>query len=71
MDKRTWKIFISIILVHVIFFIAVIYIARSKEDTIVTIDSELPHYGSKDKPDPKLCIHPDGIDLSHWNEAYD
>lgn len=23
------------------------------------------------KPDPKLCVHPDGIDLSHHNIAYD
>lgn len=23
------------------------------------------------KPNPKLCEHPDGIDLSHHNEAYD
>ena len=23
------------------------------------------------KPDPKTCVHPDGIDLSHHNVAYD
>lgn len=23
------------------------------------------------KPDPKMCVHPDGIDLSHHNKAYD
>jgi hypothetical protein len=23
------------------------------------------------KPDPKMCVHPDGIDLSHHNVAYD
>lgn len=27
--------------------------------------------GYYQKPDPKLCVHPDGIDLSHHNIAYD
>jgi len=37
----------------------------SSERGVVTEKS----YGVK--PDPQLCEHPDGIDLSHHNVAYD
>ena len=60
MDKRTVKLLMIIVLVHIAFFTAIWYFFVKKK-------TDIP----PPPPPPELCVHPDGIDLSHHNVGYD
>lgn len=68
MDKKTIKILILVILLHVAFFGAIWYFAVHRKHK--TTNNPPPSYVGV-KPNPEDCVHPDGIDLSHHNVAYD
>lgn len=57
-------LFIIIIVCALIFGAFFLYVKKHRRARGGT-----PFYGSK--PSPAMCVHPDGIDLSHHNVAYD
>lgn len=64
MNKSTIKILFIVLIVHLVFFAAIWYFfVRSSTPALRAGDGK--------KPNPEICVHPDGIDLSHHNVAYD
>lgn len=64
MNKSTIKTLAVVLIVHLAFFAAIWYFfVRSSTPAL--------HAGGGKKPNPEICVHPDGIDLSHHNVAYD
>ena len=64
MEKRTVKLLVIVVLVHIAFFCAIWFFFVKKQ-------TPQPPSFQGVKPDPSMCVHPDGIDLSHHNVAYD
>lgn len=64
--NKTKRIIIAILLLLFLILIGVCtYYVINRKTT------HSPKVVYRQKPNPKLCVHPDGIDLSHHNIAYD
>lgn len=68
MTKKNIIILIIALVLPIIIIILSVFIHKHKHRYRGKRINRIEHY---QKPDPKQCVHPDGIDLSHHNIAYD
>lgn len=67
MNNKAFKILFAIIAIHLVLLGVIVYFVVATH----TPPPPPPPLSQGRRPNPQICVHPDGIDLSHHNEAYD